>query len=61
VHRSRAQLCGEISGFLSTWLMTPNQRKNSAFADHYQNPNKVKSPHFEEGKIPLFRIGALLI
>ncbi|SDA29472.1 hypothetical protein SAMN05216315_1467 [Nitrosospira sp. Nsp18] len=28
---------------------------------HYHNSNRVKSPQLEEGKIPFFRIGALLI
>jgi hypothetical protein len=28
---------------------------------HYHNSNRVKLPQLEEGKIPFFRIGALLI
>jgi hypothetical protein len=28
---------------------------------HYHNSNRVKLPQSEEGKIPFFRIGALLI
>jgi hypothetical protein len=30
-------------------------------ARQYHNSNRVKFPQFEEGKIPFFRIGALLI
>jgi hypothetical protein len=35
--------------------------KASPSADLIHNSNRVKSPRFQEGKIPIFRIGALLI
>ncbi|MGH8684195.1 MAG: hypothetical protein ACREUM_02480, partial [Nitrosospira sp.] len=37
------------------------EEKFPLFDRHYHNPNRVKSPHSEDGKIPFFRIGALLI
>ena len=40
----------------------PCQKDKSALGySHYHNSNRVKLPQLEEGKIPFFRIGALLI
>jgi hypothetical protein len=35
--------------------------KDLLSADLIHNSDRVKSPRFQEGKIPIFRIGALLI
>ncbi|WP_156972522.1 hypothetical protein [Nitrosospira sp. NpAV] len=46
--------CKEENGhFLGCQISIPDGNRH--------NSNRVKLPHFKEGKIPLFRIGALLI